>query len=243
MKCSVELPTSYLDKSEMFDFDFVIASTFKEHISYRDYYLHVRTKRYTILDNGAFETGEAMGDEEYFTVAKKLLPDVLILPDVYKGPHESISRSSDFIRYWKNVGGIASVKLMAVLPGTTIREMYTQYGYFKNLGITHFAFPYWPGIDRYQFLLHHPEIENVHILGLPCLTEVFSLNLLSNVDSIDSSLPIRCTKNNTHMKNVLVANNQHGVNPVEDSLDTSLLVTNLHDFKEACVGHSRFWNL
>jgi len=235
MICSVELPTKYLAYSKYFDFDFIIASTCIAHPKYYEYY-KTRSAGYVILDNGAFETGQAISDDDYFEIAKVLKPDIIILPDVYENPIKSMGRSTSFVIDFKEKfqKELPNTEFMAVLTGDTERYILSQCNVLRNYGINKFALPYWPGINRYQFLKKHPEITDVHILGLPVLTEACGLSLLKNIKSIDSSLPVKCTKSNVKINHNLIADTY--ALPDEENLDKDLLIRNLEIFGQVCSG-------
>ena len=236
ISCSVELPVKYLEEySGYFDYDFVIASTCISHPEYLEYFLrrkHARF-RFTILDNGAFETGEAISDMEYITLAQKLHPNVLVIPDVYKDSSATYVRVLNFLDTWKKAP-VDGVKLMGVLQGESWEDLLTMYRILYNGKCEYIGLPYATGIDRYQFLKAHPEIQNVHILGAPTLTEICALNLLPNVVSIDSSLPVKCTMESKGIDNALVSDSY--AHPDECELNTSRLMYNLDMFTSLCHG-------
>lgn len=235
MICSAELPIKYLDYSRYFDFDFIIASTCIKYPEYMQYFIDAQSKvpRFTILDNGAFETGEALTDAEYIELARKLQPDVLIVPDVYGNNPATGHRAVNFFDAWKE-NPIKGVELMGVLQGNSWDALVSMYQTVYKSQCTYIGLPYATGVDRYQFLKAHPEISNVHILGVPILTEVYGLRLLPNVVSIDSSLPVKCTKDIKFIENALVSNSY--AFPEEEDLDVLMLSYNLQMFKTVCHG-------
>jgi len=236
MICSVELPVKYLKEySKHFDFDFIIASTCLKHPEYMEYFMSMKDKnpRFTILDNGAFETGEAIEDAEYIELARKLQPDVLVVPDVYKDNAATGHRAINFFRVWEN-NPIEGVDLMGVLQGASWDVLVSIYKIIYESTCKYIGLPYATGIDRYQFLKAHPEIDNVHILGVPTLTEIYGLDLLPNVVSIDSSLPVKCTKDCTRIEWALVSD--FYVKPDEKDLDPLTLSYNLQMFTAVCNG-------
>lgn len=237
MICSAELPIKYLDYSKYFDFDFIIASTCLEYPEYMQYFMQKQKEnpRFTILDNGAFETGEAIADEKYIELGRKLQPDVLIIPDVYKNNASTGARAINFLRIWQK-HPIADVELMGVLQGNSWNSLVSAYRILYAPVCKYIGLPYATGIDRYQFLKAHPEIKNVHILGTPTLTEIYGLRLLPNVVSIDSSLPVKCAKDVKIIEEVLVSNSY--VKPDEENLDPLTLSYNLQMFTALCHGNT-----
>lgn len=235
MICGVELPIKYLGYSKYFDFDFVIASTCLEYPEYMKYFMGAKdtNPRFTILDNGAFEMGEAITDEKYIELARKLRPDVLVVPDVYKDNAATGRRAGNFIDVWQN-DPIDGVELMGVLQGNSWDTLVSTYKILYAPVCKYIGLPYAAGIDRYQFLKAHPEISGVHILGAPTLTEIYGLRLLPNVVSIDSSLPVKCAKDMTLINEALVSDSY--AKPDEEDLDPLTLSYNLQVFTALCNG-------
>ena len=231
MICSVELPIKYLNYSKFFDFDFVIASTCFEFPEYLEYFIQRDVPRFTILDNGAFEKNEVVDDDLYIELARKLQPDIIVVPDVYKNNAATGNRAIDFIGKWQN-NPIEGVELMGVLQGETWGVLEAIYRVIYTPACKYIGLPYATGIDRYQFLKAHPEIENVHILGLPVITEAYGLALLPNVMSIDSSLPVKCAKDDKLIDNVLTSDSY--AKPDETNLDLLALSYNLQMFTAIC---------
>ena len=236
--CSVELPIKYLNYSGFFDFDFIIASTCFKYPEYLEYFMNIQKTepRFTILDNGAFETGKAVDDDAYIELARKLRPDVLVIPDVYKDNKATGRRAINFISKWKD-NPIEDVDLMGVLQGDLWRVLETMYNTLYAPVCKYIGLPYATGVDRYQFLKAHPEIENVHILGLPVLTEVYGLAQLPNVVSIDSSLPVKCAMEGKLINNVLTSDSY--AQPDETDLDILALSYNLQMFTAVCRGKTK----
>ena len=237
MICSVELPIKYLEYSDLFDYDFIIASTCLEHPEYLAYFMDAPngSHRFTILDNGAFETGEAIDDRVYIDLARKLRPNVLVVPDVYQDGHATISRATEFLKVWE-ASPIPNVELMGVLQGDSWSALVAMYQTVYIHRCTYIGLPYATGVDRYQFLKAHPEIDNVHILGAPTLTEILALNLLPNVVSIDSSLPVKCTKDEKLLGKIWVSDSY--TSPDADNLYVDILKKNLKMFTALCNGRA-----
>jgi len=234
----MELPIKYLNYSKYFDFDFIIASTCLEHSEYLKYFMDrpANSSRPMILDNGAFETGEAIADEEYIALARKLHPNILVVPDVYKNNAATGCRAVNFFETWRK-DPIEGVELMGVLQGNSWDTLTSAYRILYAPMCKYIGLPYATNIDRYQFLKAHPEILNVHILGTPTLTEIYGLRLLPNVVSIDSSLPVKCTKDEKFIDKALISDSH--VLPNETELNSSILVHNLQIFTALCNGKTQ----
>jgi hypothetical protein len=244
MQCSVELPIKYLKNySKYFDFDFIIASTCLEYPEYLDYFCARKKKRFTILDNGAFETGEAIPDEKYLELALKLQPDVLIIPDVFNNTSATLARFHSFMtnHYCSKVYYGAKIQLMGVLQAqgsVDNAELLAQEYTISSNSIDWIGIPYIAGLDRYQLIKRHPEWKNVHILGLPHLVEVKMLQELLNVKSIDTSLPVKICKEKEYLHSSF--NSQEIVHPTDTNLGRDRLKWNLQYFTAMCHNTIQF---
>lgn len=239
MKSSVELPIANLDLSDKFDFDFVIASTCFDHYEYKEWYTN--SDRFMILDNGSFETGEAVPDKDYLELAHLLQPDVLVIPDVPYDTYGTIQRYTLFMQEWK-ANPVGNCELMGVIQanGNNSAGHMMATVYYTN-GIEWMGIPYISMLDRYDFIRKHPEFQNVHILGLPMLPEALSLNTISNVRSCDSSLPVKCALQGERINDILLATTY--VSPSQIGIDPQLLSYNLDIFKATCNGNVRITRL
>ena len=128
---------------------------------------------------------------------------------------------------------------MGILQGNSWDTLVSMYKtlYKPHLNCQYIGFPYATGLDRFQFLKAHPEIENVHILGLPNLAEALALRTLPNVVSIDSSLPVRVTKDKKYLENLFFSDSY--VSFQEPTLDSLKLQYNLDMFRAICNGETK----
>ena len=240
MLSSVELPIANLELSDRFDYDFVIASTCQEYYSYKEWYMD--SDRFMILDNGAFEKGEAVDDNEYLELALELKPDVLVIPDVLGDVHGTLQRYNNFMQLWK-LHRIPDIKLMGVIQCSGNVDVAHIMGnmYYSN-GVEWIGIPYYRSfMDRFSLIKEHPEWSNVHILGLPTLPEALSLQTLPNVKSCDSSLPVKCALQGERIEVVLYSSKY--AKPDELHVDENLLSHNLDMFKAVCDGTVRLTRL
>jgi len=245
MKSAVELPVNYLEMSDLFDFDFVIASTCLEFPKYKEFYLseeHRSKSRFMILDNGAFEKGEAIEDKEYLDLARELKPNVLVIPDKVNDPHTTLMRYNIFMQAWK-ANPIENCELMGVIhSGGTIHTAHIMGAMYYSNGIQWIGIPYFAsGLDRYSLIKANPEWPNVHILGLPTLPEALSLQMLPNVRSCDSSLPVKCANNHARIE-VAMSSALYADIDIE-GIDKHLLKNNLEIFTATCNGNVRITRL
>lgn len=232
MKYSVELPINYLDKSDQLDYHFIIASHCLEHPEYYEFYKNRNKSKFTILDNGAFETGEAIEDSDYLEIIKILSPDVVVIPDVYKNPKATLARYTEFMQTWKEAK-IEDIALMGVIQCDGREDIAHMMGdLYYSTGVEWIGVPYISELNRARFIALHPEWLNIHILGLHELSDIIGYNSLPNIKSIDSSLPIKVTKENKLLSTQTCSYNILSI--TENELDESLLDTNLRIFKAFC---------
>lgn len=182
-----ELPTTLLEEfSPQTNYDFIIATMVLENEYYKQYFLNHK-KPFTILDNGAFEKGKAIPEEDYLRVIDELEPDIIVLPDERTEKNITIKRSTNFIETYKNRFPIN--KFMGVVQGKSLQEWEEVLQIYKSFGIEFIGVPYGTN-DRVEFIRRHPDTK-FHALGLKYLPEIFSLRTLRNVVSVDTSLPVK----------------------------------------------------
>lgn len=235
MLCSVELPIKYLNCLQYVDFDYIIASTCFEYPKYLEYFVSRKIPRFTILDNGAFETGEAVPDVQYLQLARIIKPNILIIPDVLKDAPATLERFNMFMQL-NPLKGLSRTKLMGVIQaeGSVINAEILSSTY-SSKGVQWIGVPYVAELDRYRLIKRHPEWKNVHILGLPHLAEIQILKDLPNVRSVDCSLPVNISKE----KKLLYFDRWTSivrVSPGENKLRESTLEVNLKSFATFCHG-------
>jgi hypothetical protein len=235
MLCSVELPIKYLNYLQYVDFDYIIASTCFEYPKYLEYFVNRKIPRFTILDNGAFETGEAVPDVQYLQLARIIKPNVLVIPDVLKDAQATLGRFNEFMQL-NPLKGLSRTKLMGVVQaeGSTVNAEILGSTYSCK-GVQWIGIPYVAELDRYRLIKKHPEWKNVHILGLPHLAEIQILKDLPNIKSVDCSLPINLSKE----KKLLYFDawtSTVRATPKENRLNGGILKMNLNNFSMFCHG-------
>lgn len=173
---------------QFLDYDFVIASMYLESAAYKDYYLKHGRRNTMILDNGAFEKGESIATGDFLKVIDELQPGVVVIPDVrqnHTATHKKvISFFDDLPRKYKK-----KHKFMGVVQGTSYKQWDHLLRQYQKLGVDLIGIPYGT-LDRISFIRQYPKVK-FHVLGLQYFPELFSLNLLENVVSFDTSLPTK----------------------------------------------------
>lgn len=127
------LPTRYLFLLKSFDLNhqihLLLAHQTLKDKNYVDFYLERKKQGdYIVLDNSAFEFGEAMTAGFLKKTIHLIRPHEFVLPDVLFDKHQTIKRSADFA---KNLSSI-SMNYMGVVQGNTLEEWLSCYDYFSN---------------------------------------------------------------------------------------------------------------
>lgn len=192
IKFAAEIPPKVLlthpQLRTFLDYDFVIASMYLESEEYKNYYLQNRRSG-TVLDNGAFETGESIAVDAYVKVIDELRPEIVVLPDVRQNYQKTFSKVTEFFRE-APLDYFTTYQFMGVLQGKSYNDWDYLLEYYISQGIDLIGIPYGT-LDRTNFIRQHPDVK-FHALGLQYFPELFSLRLLANVVSIDTSLPVKC---------------------------------------------------
>ena len=200
---AVELPVSLLYLSKFTNYDFVIASYYQENKDYADFYRKSRedagVKRFTILDNGAFETGKSILFDDYIKIIEELSPDEIVLPDVVNDAYDTLDLVEKFLK--RVVVTMHIPRLMGVLQGKCVNDYLYCLEYYirqskeysiKTIGIPYHLF-YRPTLLRKTNIIELCKEHNlaIHILGLPNPYEILDLRKFGKIiTSVDTSLPV-----------------------------------------------------
>lgn len=132
-----------------------------------------------LLDNGAFEKGVAMGDEEYLEWISKLQPQRVVLPDDIHDVRNSTERGLTFLNKAEASLGELFYKIdwMAVLHGQDIEALNYEYAFYSQNGAISFGIPYMHWKSVYQRatiarLIPRVKVFNIHYLGLKNTDEI-----------------------------------------------------------------------
>lgn len=132
MKLSFEIPFNYLKVfSKYTDYNFVLAHNLSNK-KYFDFYKN--SKKFTILDNSAFELLSPIEGEELLDLAQQLKPDLVIAPDVMGSCEETLEKVEKFIMLVERKK--IKIKIGGVLQGKNINEYlmcYHLYRFCKNI--------------------------------------------------------------------------------------------------------------
>jgi len=124
MQASIISPVSLLDAVSLRQkLHLVLVQELERSKAYADFYTNVIRPRgdYLILDNGAFELGEAASAELLLKWVRLLHPDEIVLPDVREDSFATLSRTTDFIQHVLPLIDYP-IKCMAVPQGKNLQE-------------------------------------------------------------------------------------------------------------------------
>jgi hypothetical protein len=125
------IPTDYLNHLKYLSkrqFHLVLAHQVLKDKKYVKYYKNIKNA-FIIMDNSAYELGEALDDNILLRVIKIMSPDEFVIPDVLYDMKKSIERYEKFMKIFKP---IKNMSLMAVPQGKTLKEWTKCYCYFKD---------------------------------------------------------------------------------------------------------------
>lgn len=185
---------------------------------YRRHYkwLGISNNYHVILDNGMFETGTPIDDQDLLDIAAEYKVSEIVMPDVRDDPDATIDRQDQFLSlYDKWAGRIPRpLKLMAVVQGKTAEEAQRYVNFVVKAGRNNVVL----GFPRRMTEDYGPEARIVlmswlaasygsefpmHMLGLsranPMELQGAAKRLGSYIRGIDTSAPFVWTAENKHL--------------------------------------------
>lgn len=137
MKISHEVPLSLLKYNyEWSDYDYLLPHLLDKHPEYKEYFLNARKDgRFIIMDNGLFE-GVTHTTKDLLEKIDLIEPDIFIVPDEWNDRNITAKNA----KHWTQYKMPFRTKLMVVMQGETVGEIYTLYQQCIDMGFTHFAF-------------------------------------------------------------------------------------------------------
>ena len=164
-------------------------------------------KRPLILDNSAYELGEAFDADIFASWVEKLCPTTYVVPDVIGDASNTIEAFRQWQRNYSN--RLPSARKMGVIQGNTQDEAYQCYIDLAKAGADVIGVPFLIGkkfvkdatlhdltfarIDLIKRIVSmSPNHKPIHLLGvaLPQEGRHYRQNELSWIDSIDTSNPV-----------------------------------------------------
>ncbi len=191
-------PVAHIGLSSYGDYDFCLAHIAAAESDYASYFKRQREKgRFVILDNGAYEIGNALSDNELMSIIEYIRPSEVVAPDVM---FDSIATSTRLEMFFKNHAALIhsmGIRIMVVPQGRGISE-WTEHVkrvsedfFFDTLGV-----PKWvSGIERRDDALLRlgprtlHKFEHIHLLGMTNIDELRGFRV--TVRSIDSKQPVK----------------------------------------------------
>ena len=130
MKIAHEAPLSLMKYvKQVTDYDYALASLFGKVDGYYEYFIQAKKEgRKIILDNGVFEEGKAMEENQYVAYISGLQPDEYIVPDILEDANRTISSFEDWLLRWNELPG----KKIGVVQGKTIEEFIECYKFMSE---------------------------------------------------------------------------------------------------------------
>lgn len=224
MKLACEIPFQYLKSCALeTDFDFVLAHLIleKDEVTkeYRNYYSQIKdtSNRKMILDNGLFELGYAISDNDLLAAADIVRPDIIIAPDVLGDKNKTIER---FVKFTE--GNKIKYGLGGVVQGKTLAEAVECYNYFKTTSVKCILFPFGARYKDFECLnkdaqcmcsrialIEYLTKNNLidlnkwhHLLGSNLPYELRYLSKYNWVTSADTSIPMLSVIRNSQLMEV-----------------------------------------
>jgi len=154
------------------------------------------SKKYKMLDNGLFETGEACPFDVLIEAAKDIKADEIVLPDVRDKSKETIKRAKECLRSMSREDR-KRFKVMVVCQAKTANQQIRRYPDYARLDVDVLGImrPLKRHIiDRavsmrwLQVATKFDVTKEHHFLGLDDPTE---LKLVRGIRSVDTSWPVR----------------------------------------------------
>ena len=209
MLVSHEVPLSLLNESRKFnDYDYCLLHLTYQYPQYKQFYIDSLKKgRKVLLDNSAYELGDALTNDQLANGVLDIKPTWYIIPDCLNDKDVTINRFENFIKDYKDLPGLK----IGVVQGDNLKELKECYKYMSEKA-DKIAIPfaskgfecYFPLVDiderhccgRQMFIyeLLRDGLWNKdkphHLLGCSLAKEFLNLNYPLYIESIDTSNPI-----------------------------------------------------
>jgi hypothetical protein len=190
-------PKHYVEAVKDYRFHLVVAQWLRE----KDYRVQMKVLRAQdhkfILDNGAYEFGEAMPDEEYWKIIGEFKPQIVVAPDIYRDGPGTIDRTEAFIKEMTDRYMELRFEVMGVPQGKTLTDWMKCYETMASMvDVIGLPMGQWydeSGIVR-SFLAKNIDAlksPRIHLLGLWNIAELDMYKEIPRVKSIDTSFPFK----------------------------------------------------
>lgn len=196
MKAALITPTPLLNKfATRSKYQFVLAHVYAHDPMYRAFYMERALAGDSIIvDNGAYEFGEAIDLTELIECARELHPDVIVLPDVRFDREKTLARTGAAMKQLKGLGK----HLIGVPQGKNREDILECYKALTAMGVDGYGLYEEIGdvaglgtrTDFCQYLEDNGYVDETkyyHLLGMEeDLTQIADLAQFLWVDGIDS---------------------------------------------------------
>lgn len=209
MLFAAEMPLSWMLKyhDEFNDYLYVLLHLFVSNEEYKKFCLEYRKRpnSFILLDNSAYEMGEAMDNKLLFDVVEQLQPDYVMLPDKINDQEFTLDKSIQFVDTYELIMP-SRTKFMGIIQGKTDEEMMMCHDRFMAINVRDIGIPFifydtpkesllqaW---RRMEFLKRHARVLSgnnyTHLLGTWCVGEFVNYKLRGYnwINSFDTSNPI-----------------------------------------------------
>jgi hypothetical protein len=130
IQLSHTVATDYLQTADQYsDFYLVLGHLIGKDSKYTEFFRN--TRKYKVLDNGAYENGVPLSNEDLVQASNEIRADEVVCPDVFKKGPETVAATKSFLEH---IGKNPPYKLMVVPQGTTVAEWHACFAQLKALG-------------------------------------------------------------------------------------------------------------
>jgi len=135
MKVSHESPVSILDLSREYnDFDYCLVHLLDQYPAYSDFFNFARPayNREVLLDNSIFELGKAFDSQEFWVKAKKIKPNMFIVPDVLEDAEGTRESFKAFEHHANDIKNSFLTKAIGAVQGKNWHELKECYKFMSD---------------------------------------------------------------------------------------------------------------
>lgn len=136
MKVSHIVPIAHLEDEKMFgDYFFALAHIAQQSSEYTEFFRRKAAEGHVVLlDNGAYELGESILDDELISMAAYMKPTYVYAPDVVDDKERTLPRTFRFLDNVRAAG--YEFKVIGVVHGSDFNERLDACGQYMRKGLT-----------------------------------------------------------------------------------------------------------
>lgn len=266
---SHEIPKQLFPYHDFFnDYPYVLGHLCNLDQEYREFYIQkLKTSRYSIFDNSAFELGESIDNQELLELVLEFKPTHFVLPDVINNGELTIERTEEFLQIANPLHSVRQ-KAIGVIQGKNISELLKTLDFYKELSLVDIiAIPY--DTIKYStencieffgeeishtlfkqlirprlFNLIQKELEGykIHFLGTQNVREFtfYTTHQKQSIYSVDTSAPIIAGWKNREL-NTLGMKGEKITDKLADNLDISLNTSQIQIIGQNINQFKNYW--